>query len=116
MLDGSPFVLPVGASALTAAGALTLTGDTSNGGAVNIGYSYDPGAANLDFLRAGQHLTVTYTVKVNDGTVDSFIQDVNFTRTGSITALLPSDTPNPAAVLELTNASAQDLVAITGNF
>ena len=35
---------------------------------MNIGYSYDPAAANLDFLRAGQSLTITYIVQVNDGT------------------------------------------------
>ena len=59
------------AAALTAAGAFTLTGATSNGGSTSIGYSYDPAAANLDFLRAGESLTITYTVKVNDGTTDS---------------------------------------------
>src|SRR5207244_11958167 len=56
LLNGSAFALPAGAAALTAAGALTLTGTTSTGGSVNIGYSYDPAAANLDFLRGGQSL------------------------------------------------------------
>jgi VCBS repeat-containing protein len=82
-LDGADFVLPPGAAALTAAGVLTLTGTTSDGGSVNIGYSYDPAAANLDFLAAGQSLTITYTVKVNDGTADSTTQDVTFTITGT---------------------------------
>ena len=44
-LNGNPFVLPAGAAALTAAGAFTLTGATSNGGAASIGYTYDPAAA-----------------------------------------------------------------------
>ena len=42
LLNGNPFVLPAGAAALIAAGAFTLTGARSNGGAVNIGYTYDP--------------------------------------------------------------------------
>ena len=40
-------------------------------------------AANLDFLHAGQSLTITYTVKVNDGTTDSGTQNVTFTITGT---------------------------------
>src|SRR4029078_1587485 len=91
-LNGGAFALPAGAAALTAAGALSLTGNTSTGGAVNIGYSYDPGAANLDFLRAGDSLTITYTVKVNDGTADSGNQNVTFTITGTNDAPVLSDT------------------------
>ncbi|WP_208647147.1 VCBS domain-containing protein, partial [Mesorhizobium kowhaii] len=115
-LNGSPFSLPAGAAALIASGAFTLTDTTSNGGAANIGYSYDPTAANLDFLRAGQSLTITYTVQVNDGTTNSGTQNVTFTITGTNDAPVLSDTSDPAAVLEAVNASAQDLVAITGNF
>ncbi|WP_341486571.1 VCBS domain-containing protein [Pararhizobium sp. A13] len=116
LLNGSAFTLPAGAAALTAGGAFTLTGATSTGGAVNIGYNYDPAAANLDFLRAGQSLTITYVVQVNDGTTYSGTQDVTFTITGSNDAPVLSDTTNPAAVAELANASAQDLAAITGSF
>ena len=71
-LNGGAFVLPGGASALTAGGAFAVTGATSNGGAVNIGYSYDPAAANLDFLQEGQQLVLTYHVKVYDGTDDQY--------------------------------------------
>ncbi|MEV8652291.1 VCBS domain-containing protein, partial [Mesorhizobium ciceri] len=115
-LNGSPFSLPAGAAALIAGGAFTLTDTTSNGGAANIGYTYDPTAANLDFLRAGQSLTITYTVQINDGTTNSGTQNVTFTITGTNDAPVLSDTSDPVAVLELTNASAQNLVAITGNF
>ncbi|HVI91312.1 MAG TPA: VCBS domain-containing protein, partial [Dongiaceae bacterium] len=98
-------------------GKLSFDGTaTSNGGAASIGYSYDPAAANLDFLRAGQTLTITYQVKVNDGTVDSGVQDVTFTITGTNDAPVLSDTTNPDAVAELGNASAQDLAAINGSF
>ena len=83
LLNGSAFTLPAGAAALIAAGAFTLTDTTSNGGATSIGYSYDPSAANLDFLRATDTLTITYAVKVNDGTADSATQDVTFTISGT---------------------------------
>ena len=116
LLGGNPFVLPAGASALTAAGAFSVTDTTSNGGAASIAYSYNPGAANLDFLRAGQNLTITYTVQVNDGTTDSATQDVTFTITGTNDGPVLSDTTDPVAVAEAGDASAQDLAEITGSF
>src|SRR6185312_5664934 len=119
LLNGSPFTLPAGAAALTAAGVFTLapTSQTSTGGAATaIGYTYDPAAANLDFLRDGQQLTITYQVKVNDGLADSATQDVTFTITGTNDAPVLSDTTDPTAVAELAAASAQDLTAITGSF
>ena len=100
-LNGSNFVLPGDASALTGAGAFVVTGNTSNGGAVPIGYSYDPGAANLDFLAAGDSLTITYAVKVNDGTTDSATQNVTFTITGT------NDAPVLAAAIA-DQSSAED--------
>ena len=83
LLNGSPYVLPGGAGALTAAGAFTVTDTTSNGGAASIGYTYDPSGADLDFLREGDSLTITYTVQVNDGTANSGTQTVTFTITGT---------------------------------
>jgi VCBS repeat-containing protein len=85
LLGGNPFTLPAGAAALTAAGAFILnpTSTASTGGAIAIGYSYDPGAANLDFLRAGQSLTITYQVQVGDGLATSAVQGVTFTITGT---------------------------------
>src|SRR5207248_3107270 len=115
-LNGAAFALPAGAAALIDPAAFTLTGTTSNGGATSIGYSYDPGAANLDFLRQGQSLTITYTVRVNDGTVNSGTQDVTFTITGTNDAPVLSDTTDPSAVAELPDASAQNLAAIAGSF
>src|SRR5436305_1211332 len=69
-LDGTPVALPAGAAALTAAGAFALTGATSKGGVASIGRTCDPATGELVRLRQGQSLTITYTVKVNDGTVD----------------------------------------------
>ncbi|WP_202963176.1 VCBS domain-containing protein, partial [Aeromonas aquatica] len=101
MLNGAAFVLPASANALIAAGAFSLIGATSNGGLVNIGYTYDPAAAHLDFLAAGQSLTITYTIKVSDGTVDSGTQDVIFTITGTNDAAVLS-----GATVNLTETNA----------
>ncbi|WP_417435582.1 VCBS domain-containing protein [Hoeflea sp.] len=73
-------------AALTAAlasGALTLGSAVSNGGAVGIAYSWDPAAADLDFLAAGQSLTVSYDVTVSDGTATSASQSLIFTIAGT---------------------------------
>jgi len=117
LLDGAPFVLPAGAAALTAAGAFIVANPgAATGASQPVNYTYDPAAANLDFLLAGQNLTITYTVQVSDGTANSGTQDVTFTITGTNDAPVLSDTTDPAAVLELVDASAQDLAPINGSF
>src|SRR5204862_295933 len=70
------FVLPAGASAPTAAGAFTLTGATSNGASVNIGYRYVPAAANLHFIPTLLPYTTLFRSQVNDGTTNSGTQNV----------------------------------------
>ena len=71
LLNGSPFVLPAGAAALTAAGAFTSPARLPTAALAPSATPTIPAAANLDFLRNGQSLTITYAVKVNDGTADS---------------------------------------------
>jgi VCBS repeat-containing protein len=105
LLNGSPFTLPSGAAALTAAGAFALSGATSNGGSTSIGYTYDPAAANLDFLRGSDTLTITYVVKVNDGTADSNTQSVTITITGTNDA--------PVAVADMLAATEDTPVTYT---
>lgn len=82
-LDGAAFALPGDAHALVA-NALSIAGTVvSDGGNKTIGWTYDPAAANLDFLREGQVLTLTYAVKVSDGKTDSGTQNVVITITGT---------------------------------
>jgi len=61
--------LPAGVdlAALIDAGAISFTTATSDGGAKTLTWTYDPAAANLDFLTEGDVLTITYTAQVNDG-------------------------------------------------
>ena len=53
-------------SALTASGALKLSKATLKA-AGTIGWTFDPKALSLDFLRAGETLTLTYKLVVSDG-------------------------------------------------
>jgi VCBS repeat-containing protein len=53
--------------ALAAASAIKFDTVTSNGGTEVLDWSYDPTNPNLDFLKAGDTLTVTYQAQVNDG-------------------------------------------------
>ena len=99
---------PAQITALTAelvTGKLTFTaGVLSNGGAQTIGYSYDASAANLDFLRAGDTLTIGYQVQVSDGHVTTATQPLNFVVTGTNDAPTLSPTTQPRSIAELTDA------------
>ena len=87
-------------TALTAelvTGKLTFTaGVLSNGGAQTIGFSYDASAADLDFLRAGDTLTIGYAVQVSDGHVTTLTQPLNFVVSGT----------NDAPVVDLDSGTA----------
>src|SRR4029078_3932812 len=106
----------VDVTALVASGAISFdTLPNSTGEQQTIGWHYNPGAADLDWLRAGDTLTLTYVAKVNDGTTDSNTQNLVITITGT------NDTPaidaatNPAAIAESSGPSnAQDIPPVTG--
>jgi len=71
-------------SALTAANVLTLgAAGTSNGGNVNISWSYDPAGVNLDFLAAAQTLTITYPVTITDEAAITSNKNLVITITGT---------------------------------
>jgi VCBS repeat-containing protein len=77
-------------------------GVTSNGATQNIGWTWDPTAANLDFLNTTDKLTVTYAVHV----ADSANQDLVFAITGS------NDAPVITGTLEsvMTTGAGSNLV------
>ncbi|MGH6764158.1 MAG: Npun_F0296 family exosortase-dependent surface protein [Bradyrhizobium sp.] len=54
-------------TALAAAGAIKFDSTTSNGGTEVLDWSYNPTDTNLDFLKAGDTLTITYQAQVSDG-------------------------------------------------
>jgi len=104
-LDGHAFSLPIGAASLIDNALSFQHGVATNGGAAEIGWSYDPSVANLDFLRQDQQLFLTYTVGVSDGLRDSSPQTISITITG--TNDLPTITGSAADVDEAVDAHAQ---------
>ncbi|MBR1177225.1 VCBS domain-containing protein [Bradyrhizobium sp. KB893862 SZCCT0404] len=110
-LDGHAFVLPAGAASLTS-NALSFHAGTSNGGAAGIGWTYDASAANLDFLREGQSLVLTYTVEVSDGLLTSGQQTLTITIVGAND--VPVVTGGTATTGEDADAHAQ-VVSLTGS-
>ncbi|NBS67038.1 MAG: hypothetical protein EBT33_22355, partial [Betaproteobacteria bacterium] len=116
-LDGAVFALPASASALAAPAALSVSGTVlSDGTAQVLGWRYDPGAANLDFLREGQRLTITWPLTVSDATTQSAPQSLTIAITGTNDAPTLADTVDPAAILEAAVASAQNLPPLSGSF
>jgi VCBS repeat-containing protein len=71
-------------TALTAASTLTLVKTDSTGtGAGSVAWTYKITDSALDFLAAGEKLTVTYNVTLNDGHGGSVNQLVTVTATGT---------------------------------
>ena len=105
----------VDVSALIAAAAISFDPLTSDGEQQTINWTYDPAVADLDWLRAGDTLTITYVAEVDDGAGNVGAQNLVITITGS------NDTPtidaatNPAAIAEVAgDSSAQDIAATNG--
>jgi large repetitive protein len=116
----SGFTLPDGATSLTAMSAMSFSpaSQTSTGGTVSVGYTYDPVAANLDFLAQGQKLQITYQVKVNDGLADSNTLPVTITITGTNdgpVATVDAGTVKEAGVMNGGNDVEAGIASVTGN-
>ncbi|MBV5302781.1 MAG: VCBS domain-containing protein, partial [Chlorobium sp.] len=78
--------IPVGydVSALTAVNVLTLgAAGTSNGSSVNIAWTYNPAAVNLDFLADGETLTITYPITITDEVGATDTKNLVITLTGT---------------------------------
>ena len=92
-LNGTAFTLPSGASALTASGALTLSPASQNwdGSWDDLTWTYDPDAADLDFIPDGQDLVITYGVQLSDGTNTSNTANIKITISGENDAPSISD-------------------------
>ncbi len=92
---------------------LTFTGTPSStsGAPRSITWTYDPAAVNLDFLKAGDSLTITFPVTVTDGTGTSNTQNLVITITGTNDGpVAAADTNGTDTVIE-----AGDQPAVTGD-
>ena len=89
-------------AAVEAALVLTPASTNANDGAV--GWSYDVADSKLDFLAAGETLTLTYTATVSEGPSASVTEPITVTITGT----------NDAPTIATTNGSIVELPG-TGN-
>ena len=100
----------VNVAALIASGAVSFDPAISNGEQVVINWHYDPAAADLDWLRQGDTLTITYLAQVNDGQGNVGNQQLVITITGTNDVPSFSSVTNPADIFEIAgNSSAQDI-------
>jgi VCBS repeat-containing protein len=86
LLNGMPFA-GAPAALLAALDITPATQNSSSGAVQTFNYSYDPAAADLDFLNVGETLTIRYAVSVGDGDDTSNTQNIDITITGT------NDTP-----------------------
>ncbi len=117
LLDGGPLPIDgsVNVAALVAEAAIGFDPLVSDGEAQTINWTWDPAAADLDWLRDGQELTITYTAQVDDGSGNTGAQDLVITITGSNDVPVIKAATNPASIAEVAgNSSAQDIPATTG--
>jgi VCBS repeat-containing protein len=92
----------VDVSALIASGAISFDPLTSDGEQQTINWTYDPAAADLDWLQAGDTLVLTYVAQVTDGAGNVGAQNLVITITGSNDAPTIDSATNPAAIVEVT--------------
>ena len=113
----SPQIPPSYISTLIASGAISFdqSGLTSDGGQQTIDWTYDPDAADLDWLQDGDTLTLTYTAQITDGAgnVGSHQFVININGTNDVPTI--DSATNPAAIDEVSgDSSAQNIPATTG--
>jgi VCBS repeat-containing protein len=73
----------VNIAALVASGAISFAPATSNGESVTLDWTYDPAVADLDWLRAGESLVLTYVAQVTDGAGNVGAQNLVITIRGT---------------------------------
>ncbi len=80
-----------------------------------INWHYDPAAADLDWLRQGDTLTITYVAQVDDGHGNVGAQNLVITITGTNDVPTIDGATNPAAIPESAgDSSAQDIPQVDG--
>ncbi|MFP3544106.1 VCBS domain-containing protein [Rhizobium sp. SIMBA_035] len=83
VFSGGTIPAGVDVSALIAKAAISFDSVTTNGGTKTLTWTYDPTAANLDWLSAGETLTITYNAQVNDGSGNVGAQPITVIITGT---------------------------------
>lgn len=104
----------VDTSLLTQIANLTITPPTSNGETATGTWSYDaPAGIDIDWLREGEILTVTYDVVLNDGNADSNTFQVAVNITGTNDDVVITAVTDPVAIDEVAGDSSAQVIAAT---
>ena len=103
-------------AALIASGAITFAPiGPSNGESQTVNWTYNPTAADLDWLREGDTLTITYVAQIDDGHGTLDTENLVITITGTNDVPVIESATNPASIGEIAgDSSAQDIAAVTG--
>ena len=115
-LDGVDASANASVNAFIANAALTFpsTG-LSDGTTQTLNYVFNASASDLDFLTAGEVLTLEYAVQVNDGTSNSTADTVVITINGTNDVPSITAATNPTNIAEVTgDSSGQDIAPVTG--
>ena len=101
----------INVAALVDSGAISFDPlAASNGESQTVNWTYNPAAADLDWLREGDTLTLTYVAQVNDGHGNVGAQNLVITITGTNDVPTFDGETNPADIPEISgDSSAQDI-------
>jgi VCBS repeat-containing protein len=112
---GDPLPDGVDIDALIATDAISFeTAAASDGGSQTLDWTYNPEAADLDWLRGGQSLTITYSARIDDGSGAAGDQELIVTINGTNDVPTIDDATNPTPVSEAADASAQEAGPVGG--
>lgn len=103
---------PAATQADLAAALATTLHDSTGTGAGTIDWSFAVPDHDLDFLAAGESLTVTYNVKVADGSTNA-TQTVSITIDGANDAAVITSGPQAGSVAELPNTTGSSALDTT---
>jgi VCBS repeat-containing protein len=95
-------------AALKAASAVTFDSVQTNGGVNVLHWTYDPNNPDLDFLKSGDTLTITFMAQVNDGHGSLGNQPLTITIAGT-------DTSHISGFAVVNGTSGNDTFANVGN-
>jgi VCBS repeat-containing protein len=101
--------VPADTQADLAAALLTTLHDSTGSGAGGIDWTFSIQDKDLDFLTAGETLTVTYDVTVSDG-ITSSTQQVTVTASGAVDPLVVN--PATATVFDTVNVDAGSFIGV----
>lgn len=104
--------IPAATHADLTSGLATTLNDSTGSGAGSVDWSFSIPDKDLDFLAAGETLSVTYNVKVSDASTNA-TQTVTVTATGTNDAVVMTSGPQSASLSERPNTTGSSVLDTT---